>query len=860
MLDRVHRAPAPALEWNRTQRGSPHADTRRQHALWWMCVLIVVAIAAFQVYDVVRRHDIVIETAERDLASLVRVLAEQAARAVQAADVVVRDTAADAGMLGLPSGRQALQQRLRDRIIAIEQIEQLAIIDASGAVVAAAGEHSFAGISTASRPYFAIHRDGRAPGVFVSEAFREPGSGRWTVALSRRIQPRDGSFLGVVVAYLDLSYFQRFYAAVDLGAGGHLQLLQRDALLLAAFPSAGNAAGTRLSEPLYRELLEGRGSETRLRHGSLDGEERIFAAEAVPGLPMAVIASADKSAVLAAWHVSALHSAARTTLLCSGVLLLMWLVLRQLRRRERAEARLRVQSAHLDELFESAPEAIVMLDLQGRITRVNREFSRMFGYSSSESMGLVLAQLIVPADLQQDAQRSAQAVADGRRTSRETECIDRQGRRLQVSMLSAPIVTASGPIASYAIYRDLTESKRVEAERARLESRLRQGEKLEAIGTMAGGIAHDFNNILAAMLGYLEMALAAPPDNTIIRRHVTSVMKAAHRARALVDQILSYSRTTRGKPDALNLQAAVDETLDLVRAALPDHVELRTRPADHKPPTVIADPTHIHQLVMNLCTNAIHAMPAGGVLSVAVDTTDLAEERSLSHGHLPAGRYARLTIEDSGCGMEPQTMQRIFEPFFTTKAAGIGTGLGLALVHGMISELGGAVDVSSSPDQGSCFRIYLPRSDTPAIEAVDQARSWTRGQGERILIVDDERFLMLLAEEMLAALCYEPAGFTRADAALQEFTADPLRFDAALLDQVMPGITGIELAQRLRAVRPELPVILVSGYMGPLLEQDAALAGIECILTKPLDLPGLSQAMAQALSEKGKAQRLASRI
>ena len=415
-------------------------------------------------------------------------------------------------------------------------------------------------------------------------------------------------------------------------------------------------------------------------------------------------------------------------------------------------------------------------------------------------------------------------------------------------MLGAPIVARSGQIASYSIYRDITERKLADAERAKLELRLRQGEKLEAIGTMAGGIAHDFNDILAAMLGYLEMALAAPPESGIVQRHVTNVMKAAQRARALVDQILNYSRTTHGKSGVVNFSAVVEETCELVQASLPDNIELRLAVGKTKGITVITDPTHVHQLVMNLCTNAVHAMPAGGVLTVALGTRDTQDDQQLSHGLLAAGRYVRLSVEDSGCGMEPQTIQRVLEPFFTTNPSGGGTGLGLALVHGIVTEMGGAIDVSSCPQQGSRFDVYVPRSDATAIETADQAKFWMRGQGQRILIVDDERFLMLLAEEMLAALCYEPAGFTHAEEALQEYLADPRRFDAALLDHVMPGMTGIDLAKRLREARPDFPIILVSGYMGPLLEQDAALAGIDRILTKPLELHRLSQTLAQVVS------------
>ena len=295
--------------------------------------------------------------------------------------------------------------------------------------------------------------------------------------------------------------------------------------------------------------------------------------------------------------------------------------------------------------------------------------------------------------------------------------------------------------------------------------------------------------------------------------------------------------------------ALLEETLDLIRVSLPDTIELDAKLSARRT-AVIADPTHIHQVIMNLCRNAEHAMPAGGRLTVALDVIDANEDAALSHGLLPAGRYIRLRVEDTGCGMTAEVAARIFEPFFTTRDAGAGTGLGLALVQGIAADLGGAIDVASQPGQGSTFDLYLPRSDAEAIAKADHAAPLPRGSGERVLLVEDEKPLMLLTEEMLAALNYEPAGFTRPSEALEEFRADPTRFDAVVLDQLMPGMTGTELARQMRQLRADVPVVLISGYTGPVLTQQALSAGIDHILTKPLDLRQIAEALSKVLARE----------
>jgi len=264
--------------------------------------------------------------------------------------------------------------------------------------------------------------------------------------------------------------------------------------------------------------------------------------------------------------------------------------------------------------------------------------------------------------------------------------------------------------ANEELNREIAERKRAEAERIRLEERLRQAEKMEAIGRFASGIAHDFNNLLGPILAYGEMLCDEAPENTPRRRHAQNVLSAAVRGRDLVDQILAYARSQRSKRMPTDVCRSVAETLELVRAALPGSIVMRaTIPG--VPVIATGDATRLHQIVMNLCSNAIHAMTGGGTLHVAVTALEIHAERALSHGTLRPGRYARVSIEDGGCGMDKATLARIFEPFFTTKEAGRGTGLGLALVYAIVTDFGGVIDVKSAPDQGSTFAIYLPLAD-----------------------------------------------------------------------------------------------------------------------------------------------------
>jgi len=394
---------------------------------------------------------------------------------------------------------------------------------------------------------------------------------------------------------------------------------------------------------------------------------------------------------------------------------------------------------------------------------------------------------------------------------------------------------------------DVTARKNAEAERDRLESQLRQAQKLEAMGTLAGGIAHDFNNILSAILGYGELVQSDCAGGTPQRRHIDAAMSAALRAKSLVERILAFSRSGAGERVPVNVQSVVEEALVATAASLSPQVRLE-RDLGAGDAAVLGDATQIHQVVMNLCANAVQAMRAGGTLGVTLETTHLAEATCVSTTQLAPGGYVKLAVRDTGTGIAPQVLERIFDPFFTTKAAGMGTGLGLSLVHGIVADLGGGVDLDSEVGAGSTFTVYLPwHGSAQAIEA--QSEPVAAGSGETILLIDDEETLVRLGEEMMAELGYEPVGFASSAAALESFRDKPQRFDAVLSDEAMPEMTGSELAREIRRIRPDIPIVLMSGYVTPALIDRAREIGIKDVLAKPLAARDIARSLADALHD-----------
>src|SRR5882672_11381142 len=525
---------------------------------------------------------------------------------------------------------------------------------------------------------------------------------------------------------------------------------------------------------------------------------------------------------------------------------------RDITERKRSEAEVLHKTALLDELFEGSPDAVVLMDMEARVLRISREFAALFGYSAEEAAGRLVVDLIVPEDELEDSRAGFARVGSGERFVVERERRRKDGTRIHVSFKRAPIVLGGKLIGYYCIYRDITKRKRAEEaqraqqrEREEMQRQLQQAAKMEAIGRLAGGIAHDFNNILGAILGYGELA-QKNLEGRAVRRHVDQVMQAGARGKGLVERILAFSRSGLGERVPVHVQSVVEEALEILAASLTTDVRLERR-LDAGDTAVVGDATQLHQVAMNLCTNALQAMEHGGVLTVALENVAVPERRLLSHGTLLPGPYVRLSVSDTGSGIPPAVLERMFDPFFTTKGVGDGTGLGLSLVHGIVADFGGAIDVTTQAGVGTTFTVWLPAAgETPRLLA-EPAGELPLGNGETVMIVDDQRSLVALAEETLAALGYEPAGFDSSVAALQAFRADPQRFDLVLTDETMPDMSGVELVREVRRVRPELPIVLMSGYSGAQLTARARAAGAGEVLRKPLVRRDIAEALGRAL-------------
>jgi len=924
-----------------------------RRTLIWGTLLLLALVLASSAWDIWRARGRTIENRQSDLRNLARALAGQTAQSIDTVDVLLEDVEQ------LVREHTVTPQRLRENLISVSAVDSLAVFDARGKLVARIVRDGVA--EPVIAPEHLSPSENPAVGIGPADALGEP-----RLLVARRVTRASGAPIATLVATMDASHFSGFYSAIRLPAGGIVNLYRRDGTLLARVP---RLTGPPLSrDPSFHAALAAGVPASLNVLSPADQVKRLIALEPLEGLPLMVGVGVSERVALARWREYSWHIALRTVIMSATLIGLLAVVLRELRRREAADAELRKseeryaaamagsEEGHWDwnvaggtvylsarlmqmlgykredlfaddrwlerqglleqeqderrrsavrahfaghsgkyecefrikrgdeerwlldrgmamrdasgrvyrmsgvmiditerklaeerlreqaKLLELAHDALIVRDRNDAITAWNQGAERTYGWSSSEACGKVSHELLgtrLPVPLEDIERELAET------DHWQGELIQRRkdGTRAVVDSRWTVQRDERGCVVSWLeINNDITERKLALAEQAQLEQRLREAEKLEALGTLASGIAHDFNNILGAILGYGDMAHRAAAEGSDLQRHTGSVLAAAQRARALVDQILNYSRSQRGARNPVDVRAIVDETLDLLRASLPTQIQLEVH-GDAEPLVVICDPTQVHQIVMNLCTNAVHAMAQGGTLRVEQGREEVPAGRPLSHGTLLPGSYARLTVSDTGTGMPADLLKHAFEPFFTTKEPGAGTGLGLALVQNIVTELGGAIDVRSAAGEGSTFAVYLPRFDTAAAGA-EPVSTLAYGSGQRVMVVEDQRPMLLLAEEMLASLGYEPAGFLEPSAAIEALVGEPSQFDAAVIDYVLPGMTGIELTRLLRRHRADLPVVLLSGYRGPMLQQEARAAGIARVLEKPMRIEALGGAMA----------------
>jgi PAS domain S-box-containing protein len=523
---------------------------------------------------------------------------------------------------------------------------------------------------------------------------------------------------------------------------------------------------------------------------------------------------------------------------------------RDISARKEAEEQLRESEEKYRHLVENISDVIYTSNEDGIITYASPTVAALSGYQPAEIIGRHFTEFIHPADLKM-VTMLYERVASGQNGPAEYRISTAAGKARWIRSLSKRLIDGDRFVGLQGVLTDITYRKEAEAERDRLEAQLRQAQKLEALGTLAGGIAHDFNNILAAIIGYTEMMLLDASETNPMHADLQQVLKAAGRARDLVKQILVFSRMKDLHEKApTDVAAIVRDGVSFMRGTLPSTIDIREDIAGD-PAMVLADPSQIHQALINLCTNAAHAMEEdGGVLTVTLQEVKFDQEMAALHPELQATTYVRLTVKDTGHGMDPATVERIFDPYFTTKKVGKGSGLGLAVVHGIVRRHQGAITVYSEVGSGTTFHMYIPKLETKVQREDAGAPSFSirKGRG-RVLLVDDEPALAAIGQRMLGQLGYDVVAKTSSIEALETFRSQPDQFDLVVTDFTMPGMTGASLATEVLSIRPDIPVILCTGFNEKIDEEKAGELGITEFVLKPLNMHVLQETLSRALGK-----------
>ena len=518
-------------------------------------------------------------------------------------------------------------------------------------------------------------------------------------------------------------------------------------------------------------------------------------------------------------------------------------------RKEVAERRLAEKVAKESEskfkcLSENSPEIIYTLEYKGSFSYVNPAWEKVLGYNTSEVKG----RYFIDFALSKDARKYIEffkRIRDKRETITNAvgTLVHKDGSHRLFNLSGAPNLDADGNVTGMVgLLKDITEQHK-------LQGRLFQAQKMEALGILSGGVAHDFNNILSAIMGYSDLASLLVSDNEELSNNIAQILKASQRAKELVCQILSFSPRSPEKLKPVDIRMIAKEVLKLLRASLPSTIQI-DQEIDPETGIIEADPTQIHQLLMNLSTNAASAMEAdGGFLQISLRNEQINTCPEKMCLDIAPGYYVVLTVRDTGSGMAPDTLGKIFDPYFTTKDKGKGTGLGLAVVHGIVKGLGGGIDVESEPGVGTTFRVYFPVLDAePAADLADCKLALPEGE-ECILFVDDEEEVLNVGSQMLSRLGYEVITKSSSVEGLDLFKAHPDRFDLVITDMTMPNLTGDKLALEMMKIRPDIPIILCTGFSESINEERAKQIGIKEFSMKPFGMRDLAEATRKALDE-----------
>jgi PAS domain S-box-containing protein len=530
---------------------------------------------------------------------------------------------------------------------------------------------------------------------------------------------------------------------------------------------------------------------------------------------------------------------------------------RQLRQsRDELELRVRERTAELEEsrrryrdLVELLPEMIYESDVNGRFTYANRRTLDTFGYTQEDlEKGITNLDVVVPTEHPTLFNNAAQILAGEVLEGQEYIGRRKDGTQFPIFIRAAAIEKDGRGVGFRGVVMDLSESKKAETEKLRLEEQLWQAQKMEAIGTLAGGIAHDFNNILAIIMGNAELACdrldSNDPDP---RQNLEQIIRASWRARDIVKQILTFSKNHKAERNPIQLTPLLKETHNLLRGTLASTIRMEVEILTESD-TILADPSQIEQVLINLATNAAYAMKDDGTLTMTLSNVTIRQGDQIQDAQLTPGEHVKLSVRDTGAGMAESVRKRVFEPFYSTKQNGHGTGMGLAVVYGIVTSHNGAITVESKPGKGSTFFIFLPLVESRGADRSEQKSAMPHGN-ERILVVDDEPEVLLMMTRILKGLGYIVATAENGTTAWEIFSREPQNFDLILTDQTMPGMTGIQLAKRMLRKRKGLPIILITGYSEAVSADKAKEIGIKAFVMKPIARGEVAKTIRKVLDD-----------
>jgi len=505
----------------------------------------------------------------------------------------------------------------------------------------------------------------------------------------------------------------------------------------------------------------------------------------------------------------------------------------------KAQEDLQFSRERFEDLYNFSPTGYCTIDKKGLILEANLTLAKMLDVPQSVLPTQPLSNFILPEDQDICYHFRNDLVYTEKAQVCELRMRQTDSAPFWVRLEAAPIRNQNGTPAYQIVLSDISEKKRAEEEKELLSAQLQQAQKMEAIGLLAGGIAHDFNNILGAIIGYAQLIKEDSPPNSATAYDINQILKAGMRAKELVNQILACSRQTENHKIPMQPAPIVKDAVNMLRASLPTTITIKVN-IDPKAGVILANPGKIHQIVMNLGINAFHAMEVkGGILSISLSKEE-------PQGPVRPGHFVQLSVRDTGVGIPPEIKHKIFDPYFTTKEIGKGTGLGLAIVYGIVQSCGGSITCNSWPDKGTEFRILLPIVEEQISPEIESSESTPIGN-EHILLVDDEEMLLEMSTIMLERLGYRVTARSDSMEALSTFQNQPDIFDLVITDHTMPGITGFDLARRLLQIRPNLPIILCTGYSNQMTEQQVRSIGVKDFVLKPVSTKDLGQRIRKVL-------------